>query len=133
MLTGLYDRLNPASAYNDFVSYYWDGADWVEFNRLVHGDLYKMDPKVKHPYLDQFTVSLERELFRDASLSVSYIYRDWKNLISYYDTKSDYQKTALDVPELNTTLEIYELTTGNAHEYTLGNIKKGDPWILDQF
>jgi hypothetical protein len=133
MLTSFHDRLNPASAYNDFVGYYWDGAAWVEFDRIVHENLYRMDPKIKHPYLDQFTVSLERELFKDASFSVSYISRDWKNLISYYDVKSDYQKIALDVPELDRSIEVYERTSGSAREYVLANVGPGDPWILGRY
>jgi hypothetical protein len=133
MMTGIYDRMNPASVYSDFVSSYWDGAEWVEFDRLVHENLYRMDPAVKHPYLDQYTVGLERELFKDASLSVSYIYRNWKNLISFYDTKSEYQTISYDLPEIGTTLDIYERTSGSEHEFVLTNVELGDRWILDNY
>jgi len=130
MLTAYHDRLNPSSAYHDLVSYYWNGAQWLEFDRLIHEQLYKFDPKIKHPYVNQITVGLERELFKDASFSISYIYRDWKNIISYYDLKSDYSKISVFVPELGRTYEIYERTSGSAHEYILANIKQGDPWVL---
>jgi hypothetical protein len=130
MLTAYHDRLNPASAYHDLISLYWDGMQWVEFDRLIHEELYKFDPKIRHPYVNQITVGLERELFKDASFSISYIYREWKNIISYYDRKSDYSQISLFVPELGRTYEIYERISGSAHEYILANIKQGDPWVL---
>ena len=40
--------------------------------------------------MNQFTVGLERELFKDASFCVSYINREWKNLIGVYDLQADY-------------------------------------------
>ncbi len=61
---------------------------WVEFERIKQN--WKLQDGIKHPYMDQFTVSLERELFKDASISVSYIYRNWKNIIGVYDTLAQY-------------------------------------------
>ena len=133
MMTGIHDRLNPASTYGDFISSYWDGTAWFEFDRIVHENLYRMDPSIEHPYLDQYTVGLERELFKDASLSVSYIHRNWRNLISFYDTESEYRKIGQDVPGTGTTLDIYERTSGSGREYVLANIERGDPWILDDY
>ena len=133
MMTGIHERLNPSSAYNDFVAYYWSGTEWVEFDRLVHEDLFRMDPDIKHPYLDQWTVGLERELFKDASLSVTYIRRDWRNLIAYYDTESAYERVTFDVPELGTSLDLYERTSGGEHAFVLANIAPPDPWILDRY
>ena len=40
-----------------------------------------MDPNIKHPRQEEFTVALERELIKDFSLSVTYILRNGKNFI----------------------------------------------------
>ncbi len=87
MLASYHDRMNPDSAFGDFVEYSYDyGAGaWVEDYRIVHTSLYTMDPDIKHPYMDQFTVSLERELFKDTSLSVTYINRKWNHIIGPVD------------------------------------------------
>ncbi len=131
MLSSYHDRLNPAEAYSDYISYYWDGVKWVEFDRTIHEELYHLADDIKHPYMNQFTVSLERELFRDASFSISYIYRDWKNIISWYDTESTYSKVNIAVPDpINQTFEVYERTSGSAHYYVLDNIEEGQPWVL---
>jgi hypothetical protein len=132
MLTGYHASMNPASAFKDRVYYYWDGSAWVEYDRLTHEELYHMADDIKHPYLNQFTVSLERELFRDASFSVSYIRRNWKNIISYYDTKSDYRQVPITVAyDINKTFNIYErISPWYAHYYVIDNIDTSQPWVL---
>ena len=133
MLSSYHDRLNPSSAFSDYVGYYWDTdtEEWVEFLRLVPEDEYKMAEDIKHPYMNQYVLGLERELFKDASLGVSFIYRQWKNIIGRYDLKADYELVDIFVPELNQSFKIYERTldTVDTHEYILDNIEKGQPWI----
>jgi len=132
MLASYHDRMNPDSAYSDFVSYYWDGR-WVEFDRTVHESLYRFADNIKHPYMNQFTVSLERELLKDTSVSVTYINRAWKNLIAAYDEKATYVERALTYtdPNNNTVpLTVYNRTSGSARSYVLTNLKKGDPNVL---
>jgi outer membrane receptor protein involved in Fe transport len=133
MMTAIHERMNPDTAYNDFIASYWSGTEWIEFDRLVHEGLFRMDPAIKHPYLEQWTLGLERELFRDASLSVTYIHRDWRKLISFYDTESAYERAPFDVPELGTTLDLYERTSGGSHDFVLTNIAPPDPWIPAEY
>jgi len=134
MFASYHDRMNPDSAYSDYVGYYWDG-EWIEFERIVHEQLYHMDPDVKHPYLEQFTVGLERELFKDSSLSISYIHRNWKNIMGPIDRAGNYEPYALTVPDYG-DYTIYERTaeTVNTFDYLITNLNKaysqGYPWIL---
>jgi hypothetical protein len=130
MFASYHSHLNPASAYNDFVKYRWDDG-WVEFDRIVHQSLYTLDPNIKHPYMNQFTAGLEREILRDTSLSITYIYRDWKNFWGTVDTKATYDLIPITVPEQgNKVYMIYDLTSGSNHAYYITNIKQGDPWVL---
>ena len=138
MLSSYYDRLNPASAFSDYISYSWDSESqqYVEFERTVHENLYTLAKDIKHPYMNQFTLGIERELFKDASLGLTFVYRDWKNIIGVYDLKADYEPYDVYVPELDKTFTIYQRTadTANTHQYVLGNIQKGQPWItLDPY
>lgn len=131
MFASYHNHLNPASAYNDYVKYYWDNG-WVEFDRIVHQNLYTLDPNIKHPYMNQFTAGIEREILRDTSLSITYIYRDWKNLWGTVDTKATYDLIPITVPEQeNKVYMIYNLTSGSDHAYYITNIKQGSsPWVL---
>lgn len=138
MLASYHDRLNPASSISDYVGYYWDSdfKEYVEFFRVVPKDLYKMADDIRHPYMNQFVIGIERELFKDASLGVNYINRSWKNIIGRYDLKADYAPYKILVPELGKTFQIYERTaaTVDTHEYILDNLEKGQPWVeLDPY
>ncbi len=132
MLSSYLDRLNPDSAYKDYVGYYWTGTGWEEMFRTVHQSLYKMDPDIKHPYMDQVTAGFERELFRDASLGVTFIYRKWNNIIGPVDRAAQYNLVDVYSAALNKTFQIYERTedTVDTHDYLLTNIKKGG-YILE--
>ncbi|MGD1009133.1 MAG: carboxypeptidase regulatory-like domain-containing protein [Candidatus Aminicenantales bacterium] len=135
MLAYYLDRMNPASAYTDYVGYEWDSGagQWDEFLRTVHENLFHMDPNIKHPYMEQFTVGIERELFKDSSLSVTYINRTWKNLIGVVDRDADYTPIQVTVPDLGQTFTIYERTpeTVNTHDYLITNYTTASsPWVL---
>ena len=132
LLTKMFDRMNPVSVFSDYVGYYWDvpGEEWVEMFRDVPIP-YEMDQDMKHPYMIQFTAGIERELFRDASISFSFISRRWKNIVGVYDRATDYELIDYYDADLDRTFQVYERTSGDAHDYVLANITDTDPWILE--
>ena len=138
MLVDYHDRLNPSSSYSDEVSYSWDyeGAEWVEYERVVYEDLYRMDSAIKHPYMEQFTLGLERELFKDTSLSVTYINRQWKKQIGPVDQAADYYDPyTYPIPSPGSgTVQVWERTdeTVNTFDYLITNYTTASsPWIFD--
>ena len=134
MLSKMIDRLNPASAFSEFNVYWWWPSDgeWHLGSSDVPPETFK-DPNMSHPRMRQFTVSLERELFKDASLSVAYINRYWDNLVGVWDTAATYELVDRYVEELGRTIQVYNRTSsGSEHHFVLGNLKEGLPWILEK-
>jgi len=131
MLGAYHARLNPASAYSDWVGYYWDlwSDQWVEFFRIEREDLYTMDENIKHPYMEQFVIGLERELFKNASLSATFIYRKWNNIIGHVNYAAQWEPVEVYVPELDQYFTVYEQINPNDNDIVIKNIKKGDPGI----
>jgi hypothetical protein len=123
MFAAYHERLTKSWA--DYISYYWDlaNSEWVEYDRVKQS--WQVQDGIKHPYMDQWTVSLERELFRDASLSVSYISRDWKNIIGVYDIPAQYEAVSYFVSPLNRTDTLYDLVSGSEHSFIIENINDG--------
>ncbi len=144
MLTAYHDRMNPPSAYSSYNGYYYDWYDddedgiydeWLLWFSIPH-DQYLMDQDIKHPYMIQWTVSLERELFKDSSFSISYINRQWKNLIGPIDLNADYTPRTVTVPNFG-DYTVYERTleTLETPQYYITNLDRvyGDyPWILEK-
>ncbi len=65
----------------------------------------RMDPDVKSPYLDEVSVGIEREVFRDLSLGVRYIKKWDRNLLEGVDL------TALDFDKLMNGADIFTVWT----------------------
>lgn len=137
MLSSYHDRMNPDSAYSDYNAYYFDpyANEWIYWYSVVHESLYKMDPNIKHPYMNQITASLERELFKDSSVSVTYIWREWKNIIGPVDLVADYTPRTVSIPGFEDQI-VYERTweTVGTYDYLITNLNtvyaEGYPWIL---
>jgi len=136
MLTSFHDRMNPAQYFSDYVGFYYDpwDAQWYEWFRIPPSP-FMMDPDIKHPYMTQITVGIERELFKDASLGVSYINRRWNNLVGRYDRAGDYVEQTFYNSYLDRNFTIYERTldTLETFDWYITNLKMGPefPWVLN--
>jgi hypothetical protein len=80
---GMIDRLN--TGWSDKITWYWPNLTpntgenlWYEGPREIQGT-WVIDPEIKHPFMRQWTIGVERELFKDASFSVTYINRSYHN------------------------------------------------------
>ncbi len=129
MYTGVLDRLNPVENFHDWVGYYWDG-EWIEWARWPYEPTTFAD-SYSHPYMDQWTVGIERELFKDTSISISYINRRWKSILNTYDILAQYETETVYDPYNNDPYTVYNQTNVGERQRVIANIKKGDPWILE--
>jgi hypothetical protein len=123
-----FDRLSPS--FSPWIQLYWDpaGQNWYEDHRVVTGN-YNIDPGIKQPFMRQFTVGLERELFEDASFSVTYINRSYHNFIAAYNALATYEAVPYhisdDIPGVvNRDFTLYNLTSGDAADWRLTNLEK---------
>lgn len=130
MYTGVHDRLNPIEAFGAWSYWYeWDG-EWYKWFQQELSETVLAD-NVKHPYMDQWTVGIERELFKDTSFGISYINRRWKNNLNVYDTLGDYELITENDPYTGDPFQVYNQLNPGERQLVLGNIKKGDPWITE--
>ncbi len=130
MFAAFHEFLSPK--WYDYVSYYWslDDQQWYEFERIQHK--YTLQSGIKHPYMDQVTVSLERELFKDTSLSVAYIYRKWNDIIGVVDHAAMYEPVTVHSDALDKDFTIYELSSDPyTHQFETKNITKNpSEWVM---
>jgi hypothetical protein len=71
----------------DKYKYLWNGSDWGDepYDVIPGAAQFTMDPKIKNPYYDQFSVGLERELAANFSIGATYIYKSGKDPFGYED------------------------------------------------
>ncbi len=129
VISSYYIKMAPSA---DWILYYWnpDSETYDEVYRDVWDpEKYSMDPDISMPYVDQFTVGVERELLKDLTLGVTYIYRDFQNFIDRVNYGGQFEKVA-DVytdPETGTVYNIPYYTQLNPGEnrFILTNPKAG--------
>jgi hypothetical protein len=128
MFTVVCNRFNPPSAWSDQIGYSYDegAGEWNEDYRVVHEQIGLAD-NIRHPYMDQFTFGIERELFKNASFGISYIYRKWKNILGLIDTVGDYEPVTIDDPLTADSYTVYNQLNAGEFQRVMTNPKKGDP------
>jgi hypothetical protein len=131
MYTGVHDRLNPLEAFGVWSYWYEDGGEWYKWYQQELSETILAD-NVQHPYMDQWTVGIERELFKNASLGISYINRRWKSNLNVYDTLGEYEQITVNDPYTGAPYTVYNQLNPGERQLVLGNIKKGDPWITEE-
>jgi hypothetical protein len=83
----LYER--ALSGRQDLVLYAYDGVSqepggppgFYEYARRPYSAIYKVDPNIKHPRVDEWTAGFERALGNDMRFAVTGIYRENKNIV----------------------------------------------------
>ncbi|TRZ84477.1 TonB-dependent receptor, partial [bacterium] len=81
----------PGPNVTDYTGYIWNGTGWdVMFT--IPGEMgYRVDKNLKNPYADQISVGLERELFADFSIGLTYLYKIQKNTIGCVNAAGIYE------------------------------------------
>lgn len=129
ILSSYYTMLAPVS---DYISYSWNSdtqtydEDW---RSVWDPNKYSLDPNISLPYVDQFTVGIERELAKDVTIGVTYIYRSFQNFIDQVNTTGEFEKVAdsFTDPETGTVYNIPYYTQLNPGEdrYIITNPRQG--------
>jgi hypothetical protein len=123
MFTGMVDRLNPPSAFSDSIVKLWNNAtNEFEVIDVVPPVDYRLTDGIKHPYMNQFTASIERELFKDASFTIVYINRKWKDFIFRYDKATTWDPFVFHSTDLNKDITVYDRTSArDSHDLWIQN------------
>lgn len=132
MLTAFCDRLRP-DAIKPYILWDYFGPGSASLYR-TYLDTFTLDSDIKHPYMDQFTVGIERELFKDASLGVSFIYRKWHNFLGTWEPGAEYDTTTVDDPWTTDTYTVYDQTNySSIRDLVIGNLKKDEAnWLMEE-
>jgi outer membrane receptor protein involved in Fe transport len=103
----LYSRLEWEDEWTEDLDYFIPG-----------GMAYTLDPDLKNPYADQFSVGLERELSPNLSIGATFVYKTEKNLIGWEDRGGTYEQVSRISPDNGQTYTVWNFV-GDAsdHDY----------------
>ena len=114
----------PGPAVSDWTAslYDWDIEDYV-FQYTITGEMgYTVDPKLKNPYADIFSLGLERELMPNLSVGATFIYKKEKDLIGWEDRGGIYEQISAVSPDNGQTYTVFNQTSAlGSNEYWITN------------
>ena len=94
----LMDNWNyPGPNITDLVvySYDWDLEEYVYWYTWPAESTYVLDPDLKHPYADLFSVGIERELLPDFAIGATFVYKKQGNLIGLEERAGIYEEVSM--------------------------------------
>jgi len=98
-------------------SYDWDLEEYVLWYTITAEEEYAMDPDLKHPYNDIFSVGFERELLPDFAAGLTFIYKQYGNLIGLEERAGIYKEVQMVSPDNGQTYTLFnQLNVGTVEK-----------------
>lgn len=126
------------SRYYDENVYEWNGTQYAliysQTTKPSWADLYTIDPDLKQPFIHEITGGIQRELFQNASLSLSFYYRTLGQSFGAIDIGSEWANITVSNPgpdgipgtdDDRGTFEAYDVVELGKQFYYITNPKKG--------
>jgi outer membrane receptor protein involved in Fe transport len=113
----------PAATDMNVYQYNWDIGDY-ELWYTQPGELgYTVDPKLRNPYADVFSLGLERELLPNLSAGATFIYKKEKDLLGWEDRGATYEQITQVSPDNGQTFTVFNQTSelGTSNDYWIVN------------
>jgi len=107
-----------------FSEYSWNGESYELDFQNVWENNYTVDPNLKMPYMNQFVVSIEREIARDFSASILYINRSNHDLIDRINITGQWDPIEWTGPN-GQTYTVYERLNPGDDKFLITNPKAG--------
>lgn len=107
---------------------YYSVPEWgtlIELFRIPAVNRFSVDPNIRHPNMHQFTAGIERVLGKDLSLSLSFIYKDWNNIIEPVNVNGQFEPMSYTDPVTGKTYTVYNQTNPGEDHYLITNPEKG--------
>jgi Carboxypeptidase regulatory-like domain/TonB dependent receptor-like, beta-barrel len=113
----------PAATDWTIYTYDWDIEGWSKWYTIPGEMGYTIDPNLKNPYADVYSVGLERELLPNLSVGATYIYKEEKDLLGWEDRGATYVPVSLVSPDNGQTYPAYNQTSelGTSNQYWITN------------
>jgi len=112
----------PGPGATDWFAYFWTGSEWFLFDYMPGEQGYNIDPNLRNPHADVFSVGIDRELMADFSIGGLFVYKDEKSLLGQEDRGAEYVAVERTSPDNGQTYTVYDqITPPESNEYWWGN------------
>lgn len=102
----------PAPGSPPWYMYGWTGTEWELWTEWSP-ELVTVDPEMKNPYSDQFSIGIDREILPDLGLSITYMEKWTKDMIGFDPAEGTwddyYELITVSDPVTGSAIQAYNL------------------------
>jgi hypothetical protein len=110
--TNIYSALSPAQAVTRRFGWNATTGQYDILQRVTDPrGAYTVDPDLKQPYTDQYTVGIDHELMANLAVGVNYIHKRAANFIGRIDTASTWAPASVIDPGNGNILNVFNRTS----------------------
>jgi len=120
-----YLHLEPQGTYSEW--FYEDG-DWVLDFEDPWVDKYKVDENLKMAYMNQYVIGIEREIIKDVSAGINFIYRTNHDFIDRVNITGEWEQVSYTSDLTGETYQVYERLNPGDNNFILTNPKTGEDY-----
>lgn len=120
------DYFSPVSPNWDSYTtqyFYSDTNEWATVGVRPHN--FRMDPDIKHPYVDQWTIGMDQALPGNVAIGGHYIYRKWGNIIDGVNINGEYAPMTVINPITGQPITVFNQTNNAEDNILLQTVPKG--------
>jgi len=92
----------------DLYCYFYEDGEWV-LDFVDQLGSARVDPDIRHPGSDQYSLSIERELTRDLSVELVYVYKKFINILGCVETLGQWEPVEYFDPYTGQTYNLFSL------------------------
>jgi len=140
MMVQFFMRLQPQGNFREYI---WGpvlesqqglppgtyGNQWILNYEDIWKNKYTVDPNLKMPYMNQYVIGIERELWKDVSAGASFIYRQNRDLLDRVNLTGQWRATTWTCnypgPDFGKTYTVYERLNPGDNQFLLTNPQAG--------
>jgi len=111
----------PGPYASDLLGNIWDGTSWVNFLRIPGSLYWGVNPNLKAPYSDLFSLGFAREIIPNLSIDIQGIYKKEKNLMAFWNIGGIYEQVPMVSPDNGQTYMVYNQLNGGTNKFEITN------------
>lgn len=125
MLANFYKNMDDVTAPLTYAMWFGPAIGYSDVVTITRQGAYSMDPNIKHPRQDEFTMAVEQALMKDLTFSLTYIYRTGRNFIQDVNTTGQYLETSFVDPGTGKTVNVWLQTNPGDNKFIYTNPQTG--------
>lgn len=111
VLTGEIQTFHPGAQPTTFTAYSPQTGSYSGFTRVMDPRTSRLDPAIRAPHSDEFSIGADRAIARTISVAIAYVRKDGRDFIGWTDAGGEYVNESRTLAD-GTSIPVFTLVNG---------------------